>query len=417
MKRLTLIMGYLLMACIVRAQSLSIEECYTLAKQHYPLTKQHDLIRKSNEYTVANIAAGYLPQLNINGQATYQSQVTQIPIKVPGIDVPEISKDQYKVYGEVTQTIFDGGVIRQQQRIQQASAAIEEQSLEVELYKLKDRINQLFFGILLVERQMAQAAITNKDIEAALKKMEAAIANGTALKSSGDVLRAEMLKNNQRIIELKAMKKAYALMLGLFTGTTINVNTVLVQPQSPLPETDIKRPELALYERQEKLYDAQYKLINSKNLPKLGLFLQGGMGRPALNMLSNKFEPYYLGGVRLNWSLSGFYTARKEKFILDIKKKTTGLQKETFLFNTNLSLQQQQSEAGKWKDLLETDNEMVRLRASVKNAAAAQLENGVITSSDFIREVNAEDQALQNKMLHEIQLLLAQYNVQWNTGN
>lgn len=417
MKRLTLIMGYLLMACIVRAQSLSIEDCYTLAKQHYPLTKQHDLIRKSNEYTVANIAAGYLPQLNINGQATYQSEVTQIPIKVPGIDVPEISKDQYKVYGEVTQTIFDGGVIRQQQRIQQASAAIEEQSLEVELYKLKDRINQLFFGVLLVERQMAQAAITNKDIEAALKKMEAAIANGTALKSSGDVLRAEMLKNNQRIIELKAMKKAYALMLGLFTGTTINVNTVLVKPQSPLPETDIKRPELALYERQEKLYDAQYKLINSKNLPKLGLFLQGGMGRPALNMLSNKFEPYYLGGVRLNWSLSGFYTARKEKFILDIKKKTTGLQKETFLFNTNLSLQQQQSEAGKWKDLLETDNEMVRLRASVKNAAAAQLENGVITSSDFIREVNAEDQALQNKMLHEIQLLLAQYNVQWSTGN
>lgn len=417
MKRLNLIMCCLLIACMVHGQGLSIEECYTLAKQHYPLTRQHDLIRKSNEYTVANMAAGYLPQLSINGQATYQSEVTQIPIKVPGIDVPEISKDHYKLYGEVTQTIFDGGVIRQQQRIQQASAAVEEQSLEVELYKLKDRINQLFFGILLVDGQLAQAAITNKDIEAALKKMEAAIANGTALKSSGDVLKAEMLKNNQRIIELKAMKKAYALMLGLFTGTAINENTVLVKPQPWLPENDIKRPELTLYEKQEKLYDAQYKLINAKNLPRLGLFLQGGMGRPALNMLSNKFEPYYLGGVKLNWSLSGFYTARKEKFLLDIKKKNTGLQKETFLFNTNLTLQQQQSEAAKWKDLLETDNEMIRLRASVKTAAAAQLENGVITSSDFIREVNAEDQAVQNKTLHEIQLLLAQYNVKWNTGN
>lgn len=407
----------LLTACMVHGQGLSIEECYTLAKQQYPLTKQYDLIRKSNEYTVSNIAAGYLPQLNINGQATYQSEVTQVPIKVPGIEIPEISKDQYKLYGEMTQTIFDGGVIRQQQRIQEASSAVEEQSLEVELYKLKDRINQLFFGILLVDGQLAQSAIANKDIEAALKKMEAAIANGTALKSSADVLRAEMLKNNQRIIELKAMKKAYALMLGLFTGTAINENTVLVKPQSLLPESDIKRPELTLYEKQEKLYDAQYKLINAKNLPRLGLFLQGGMGRPALNMLSNKFEPYYLGGVRLNWSLSGFYTARKEKFLLDIKKKNTGLQKETFLFNTNLSLQQQQSEADKWKDLLETDNEMIGLRTSVKNAAAAQLENGVITSSDFVREVNAEDQAVQNKMLHEIQLLLTQYNLMWNTGN
>lgn len=417
MKRLTLTGFFLLIGGIVLAQSRSIEECYDLARQQYPLSKQHDLIRKSNEYSVANIAAGYLPQININGQATYQSEVTQIPIKVPGIDVPELSRDQYKLYGEVTQTIFDGGVIRRQKQIQEAGAAVEEQSLEVELYKLKDRINQLFFGILLVDEQIKQTAISNKDIEAALKKAEASIANGVALKSSGEVLRAEMLKNDQRTIELKAMRKAYALMLGLFTGIDITENTTLVRPQ-PLPTVDkTRRPELTLYEKQSKLYDEQSKLINAKNLPRLGLFLQGGFGRPALNMLSNKFEPYYLGGVRLNWSLSGFYTARKEKFLLDIKKKNTDLQKETFLFNTELTLKQQQADADKWNKLLATDNEMIRLRTSVKNAAAAQLENGVITSSDFIREVNAEDQALQNKMLHEIQRLLTLYNVKWNTGN
>ncbi|MBX3256079.1 MAG: TolC family protein [Chitinophagaceae bacterium] len=417
MKQLHLLFFLMLGIHAASGQALDIDECYRLARQHYPLTKQYDLIQKSNEYSIANVAAGYLPQLNINGQAAYQSDVTQIPVKVPGVDIPEMSKDQYKLYGEVTQTIFDGGVIQQQKQIQKAGSAVEEQSLEVELYKLNDRINQLFFGILLVDEQIKQTAITNKDIDAALQKTEASIANGVALKSNGDVLKAEMLKNDQRAIELKAMRKAYALMLSAFTGTAINETTVLLKPPPLLIYNDIKRPELDLFEKQAQLYDAQYKLVNAKNLPKFGLFLQGGMGRPALNMLSNKLEPYYLGGVRLNWSLSGFYTAGKEKLLLDIKKKNTGLQKETFLFNTGLSLKQQQSDADKWKALLETDNEMIRLRSSVKKAAAAQLENGIITSSDFIREVNAEDQALQNKMLHEIQLLLTLYNVKWHTGN
>lgn len=399
------------------AQTLTIEQCYQAAKQQYPISKQHDLIRKTNQYSIANIATGYLPQLTIAGQATYQSDVTEVPIKVQGIDIPQISKDQYKLYGEVTQTVFDGGVIKQQKKMQDANAAIEEQSLEVELYKLNDRINQLYFGILLIDEQLKQNTTSYKDIEAALKKTEAAVANGTALKSNADVLKAEAIKNTQRAIELTAMRKAYTTMLGIFIGQDITDAAVLEKPQPALEQSEVHRPELVLYAQQTRLLDAQQHLINAKNMPKLGLFVQGGAGRPALNMLSNKFDPYYLGGLRLNWSISGFYTARREKANIDIKRQTVQLQKETFLFNTKLTSTQQNTELDKWTSLLQTDNEIISLRTSIKSTAAAQLENGVITSSDFIRELNAEDLARQNKALHEIQLLLTQYSIKWNTGN
>ncbi|MFT3702451.1 MAG: TolC family protein [Agriterribacter sp.] len=409
--------GLLAITLSAGAQTLTLQDCYTLAKQNYPLAKQHDLIKKSGAYSVENIATGYLPQININGQATYQSEVTQVPIKVPGIDIPTISKDQYKLYGEVTQVLYDGGVIKQQKKLQDANTTLEEQSLEVELYKLNDRINQLYFGILLVDEQLKQTALTKADIQNTLKKTEAAIANGTALKSNADVLKAEILKIDQKAVELKAMRSAYGDMLSLFINGPVNETTQLQKPEPLLSTNEINRPELALYEKQAKLFDAQEKMIGAKNLPKLGLFVQGGVGKPALNMLSNQFEGYYLGGVRLNWSLSGFYTAKKERYILDIKKKNTDIQKETFLYNTNMVVKQQKTEADKWNALLQTDDDIITLRTSVKTTAAAQLENGVITGSDYIREVNAEDQAKQNRILHEIQLLQTQYNLKYTTSN
>lgn len=400
-----------------QAQTLRIEDCYTLAKQNYPQAKQRNLIKKSGAYSIDNITTGYLPQINIAGQASYQSAVTEVPIKVPGIDIPSLSKDQYKLYGEVNQVLFDGGVIKQQKKIQEASTVVEEQTLEVELYKLNDRINQLFFGILLIDEQLKQTTLTRSDVETALKKTEASIANGVALKSNGDVLKAEILKTDQKAIELKAMRRAYADMLGLFINSQVNESTTLVKPDPLVSSIEIKRPELSLYDKQATLFDVQQKMINAKNLPRFGLFVQGGMGKPALNMLSNEFEPYYLGGVRLNWSLSGWYTSKKERYLLDLKKQNTNIQKETFLYNTNMVIKQQTSEEDKWQTLLQTDNEMIALRTSVKNTSLAQLENGVITSSDYIREVNAEDQAKQNRILHEIQLLQTQYNLKFTTSN
>lgn len=397
---------------------LTIDEAYVLARNSYPLSKQRELIKKSRDYSIENAHKGYLPQVVLNGQATYQSDVTQIPIHLPGMDIPTVSKGQYRVYGEVNQTIYDAGLINQQTKAQEANAVVEEQQLEAELYKIRERLNQIFFGILLIDEQLAQTLLVKKDIQLGIEKANAAISNGTAIKSNADVLRAELLKADQRTIELKANRKAYVDMLALFINQSLNEDVVLVRPQPALVTKQINRPELLVFEYQKRSLDIQEKIISSKNKPKLGLFVQTGVGSPSpVNMLSNKFSGYYLGGVRVNWSLSGLYTAKNERALLDINRRFIDVQKENFLFNTNLALSQQQAEILKWQQLMQSDEEIIALRISIKNTASIQLENGLINSSDYLREVNAEDGARQNVIIHRMQLLLAQYQYKTTSGN
>lgn len=410
----------LIMAFAGRAQSpqqLTLADCYKQAEQNYPLIKQRELIAKTSEYNIDNIQKGYLPQLSFTGQATYQSTVTQIPIKVPGVNIPALSKDQYKAYGEINQVLYTGGELEQQKQLQKTSEAINRQQLEAELYQLKGRVNQLFFGVLLLDEQIKQNDLLIKDLQLGLNKAEASIKNGTAFKSTGDVIKADVLKNKQRTIERQASRKAYMDMLGLFTGTNTTAETVLVKPQPINVSEQINRPELLVYNEQAKNLDVQNKLLTSKTLPRLGLFLQGGLGRPGLDMLSNSFDAYYIGGIRLTWSPSVFYTLKKSRALIDINRKNLDVQKETFLFNTNLSVKQQDAEIGKYQQLLASDDEIIDLRSKVKTTAMAQLENGVINGNDFLSQVNAEDQARQSKILHETQLLMSQYNQQTTTGN
>lgn len=396
--------------------SLSIDDCYRLARQNFPLIKQKDLIQKTREYSIHNISKGYLPQFLINGQATYQSDVTEIPVKLPNTTIPTLDKDQYKLYAEVNQAVFDGGVKRLQKQSVESGAAVEQQKLEVELYKLNERINQLFFGILLANEQLVQTDILKKDIQLGITKINAAIANGTALKSSGDALQAELLKTDQRTIELKSVNQAYRDMLSLFINKPLDKHSLLERPATIGVTQIINRPEIALYEMEKKSFDIENSLIKARNLPKAGLFLQAGYGRPALNMLKNDFDAYYIGGAKITWSLSGLYTAKKEKALVNIKSKSVDLQKEVFLFNTNLTLKKQNAEISKLEELIQSDNGIIQLRTRIKNTALSQLEYGVINSSDYLREVNAEDQARQAQLLHEIQLLMAQYDQQNTTG-
>ncbi len=408
----------LLSAFSVYAQvlnSISLSNCQQWAKANYPLVKQHDLLVQSRDFTLSNASKAYLPQIQIMAQASYQSDVTKIPIPMPGL--VGISKDQYKVYAELSQTLYDGGLVKNQKNIQSAITTIDVNKLEVDLYALQEKINQLYFGVLLFEAQLKQNELIKSDIDAALKRMEAAVNYGTTLKSSQNVLQAERLKVAQRSIELKAFRKAYLDMLSLFINQKIGENIVLEKPASLALVQEIKRPELTLFASMGNLYKAQESLLNAKNLPKVNLFAQAGYGRPALNMLNNDFTNYYVGGVRLNWNFSGLYTLHNEKSILELNKKMVSVQQETFLFNTQVQLQQQNAEMEKLNALIVTDIEIVSLRKQIKESAAAQLENGIIQANDYLREVNAEDLAQQAKITHEIQLLLAQYTQQTTKGN
>ena len=397
--------------------TLTIETCYEQARQNYPLIKQKDLLTKSLGFTIANAHSAYLPQVSINGQATYQSEVTRLPGSA--VLVEPLSKDQYKIYGEINQSILDGGVTKNQTNIQRVSTQIEQQKLEVELYKIKERINQLFFGILLIDAQLKQVDLLKKDLQTSLLKTESAILNGTAFKSNADILKAELLKSDQRIIEMKAARLAYLDMLGYFTNQQLDDTVTLNEPVIAIANgvQEINRPELSLYNFQSQLLGTQYHANNSRNLPRVGFFLQGGYGRPGLNALVNEFAGYYIGGFRLNWSLSGLYNSFRDKQLLDLNVQQVNNQKETFLFNTNLQLKQQSRDVQKLVDLIEVDNQIIELRTRIAITTKAQHENGVISTSDYLRELNSEDLAKQNKLLHQVQLMLAQYSYQNISGN
>ncbi len=392
-------------------ESLTLEECYTLAEQHYPLARQRELIAKSKEYTLSNISKGSLPQLSILGQATYQSDVTELPISFPGVDLPVLPKDQYRLYGEVNQPLTDLLTVRQNKALGDIRATIEQQNIESELYQLRERINQLYFGALLIEAQVDQNELVKKDISTAMSRVEAAINFGTELKSSLEKLKAELLRADQRSIELRSARKAYLEMLGLFINQTIDDKVELIKPVALPISQEIHRPELKAFDLQRQSLAVENKLITTRNLPKFALFLQGGFGRPSpVNFLSDEFSTYYIAGLRLSWMLTGFYTSSRERELLIIRGNQVDTRRETFLFNTNVAATQTRNEIMRLEELLATDNEIIVLRASVKKSAESQLDNGIITVNDFIREVNSEDQARQGKLLHEVQLLMAQYH-------
>ncbi len=399
--------------------SLTIEMCHELARNNYPLIQQKQLIEQSTAYSIANIGSGHLPQISINAQATYQSDVTQVPMAAPGFNIEPLSKDQYKIFGEVSQSLYDGGAIKGQKSLTETKGHVEDQQLEVELYKIKERINQLFFGILLVDEQTAQIELLQKDLERNIKRAEAAVKNGTAFKMSVELLQAENLKATQRMIETQSMREAYITMLGYFINQPLDETTVLTRPTVLTFEDQpvLSRPELTLFNYQRELLGTQYELGKTKTLPRVGLFLQGGYGKPALNQLKNEFDTYYLGGIRLSWSLSGFYNSKRDKQLRDLNLQQVNAQKETFEFNTNLLTTQQKQELNKLNKLIEVDDQIIELRTSIKTTAEAQQENGVITTNDYLRELNAEDQAKQNRLLHEMQLLMALYAYQNTIGN
>lgn len=413
--------GLMFFACYynVNARGLTVEDCQEKARANYPLVRQYALIEQAESYSLSNAGKGYLPQLTLTARATYQSEVVGLPAGLP-FTLPSLSKDQYQAAVEASQVIWDGGAIKARKKAVVAGAGIEKQKLEVDLFALNQRVNQLFFGILLLREQIRQNEILQGELLVNLKRVGAYVENGIANQSDIDVMKVEQLNAMQREVELKSTLKSYAIMLSALTGMEITERTELSKPVlslSVLGDSVNHRPELSLFEARNQWYESQKDELNAGNLPKVGLFLQGGYGKPGLNMLSNTFSPYYIGGIRLAWNFSGLYSQKNNLGKIDIGKKTVEVEKETFLFNTGLQSKQQRTEIERLQQQVQNDDEIIRLRGRIKNAATARLENGTLTVTDLIRDINLEDQARQVKNLHEIQLLIAVYQLKDNINN
>ncbi len=411
---------------IAFSQVLTVETCQEKARANYPLVKQYGLIEKTVQYNIDNANKGYLPQLTLSAKATYQSDVTQIPASLGGalsealkrpFSFSSLAKDQYQAVLDASQLIWDGGVISSQNKITKASSEVEKQKIEVDLYALNDRINQLYFGVLLLNEQSRQIDILKNDLEINYNRVNAYKQNGIAYQADLDVIKVEQLNANQRTSDLNNTRRTYCILLSALTGMEINDKTEFKKPDldfSLLKDSNNNRPEIALFDAQNKMFENQKSLILSANKPRIGAFVQGGYGQPGLNMFTTGFSAFYIGGVRLSWNLSNFYTQKDNLNKIDVSRKMVDIQKETFLFNNNLASKQQLNEIEKLRTAIANDEEIIRLRQNIKKTTGAKYENGIASVNDLIRDLNAENQAKQSKSLHEVQLIMIVYQLKNN---
>ena len=419
-----IIFGLLMLPMLAQAQTL--EECQQAAERNYPLIQQYGLIEKTTELTVTNIQKGWLPQVSASAQATLQSDVTAFPDQIQkvyqtmGIDMQGLKKDQYRVGIDVQQTVFDGGAIKNQKEIARQQGKVQAAQNEVNLYNVRKRVNEMYFGLLLINEQIA----LNKDLQRLLeqneKKLASMVKGGTAAESDYLNVKAERLNVAQQMTGLQAQRQALVRMLSAFCG--IEVKEIKTPPLAPPIEGRgvAIRPELKAIDAQLKLADAQEKALNAALMPKLGVFAQGYYGYPGYNMfedmMSRKFSWNGMIGARLSWNIGALYTRKNDKAKLKIQRSMFNVQRETFLFNNNLEQIQQNENIERYKKLMADDEEIISLRSSIRKAAESKLSHGIIDVNDLVKEITNENAAKVQQRVHEIEMLKEIYDLKYTTN-
>ena len=408
------------------AHGQTLEECQQAAEKNYPLIRQYDLIEKTTDLTVANIQKGWLPQISASAQATFQSDVMSWPDQMKtmmnqmGIDVQGLRKDQYKIGVDVNQTIYDGGVIKNQKEVVRQQGNVQSAQHDVTMYSIRQRVNEMYFGLLLLNDQIQ----LNQDLQNLLianeKKLAAMLKRGTASESDHNNVKAERLNIAQQMTTLLSNKRMLNMMLNAFCG--MEIKEVIKQSLSvTIPDGNYNdRPELKLIEAQQKLIDAQEKTLDSYLSPKLSVFASGYYGYPGYNMfedmMRHKWSLNGMIGARLSWNIGALYTRKNDKEKLRMQRESNLVQRETFLFNNQLEQIQQNEKIEQYRQLMNEDAEIINLRTSVRKAAESKLSRGIIDVNDLIKEINNENAAKKQLSIHEIEMLKEIYNLK-NTIN
>ena len=387
---------------------------------HYPEVKQYDLIRLTEQYDLSNAAQAWLPQLSLSAQATWQNEVPEFPealsgmLSRAGVTIPGLKKDQYKVGLELNQTIWDGGKSNADKRLARTEAAEQRAMTDVDLYTLKKRVNELYFGILLLEEKLSQTYRTIALLESNLDKMRSLVTNGTALASDADAVEAELLTARQQATQIEASRTSYRKMLELFIGEPLQEN--LLRPEfEEMATTELTRPELALFDARKKTLSAREALIKSSTRPKFGFFAQGYYGYPSMDyfasMMSNEWRWNLLTGIRMSWNFGAYYTKKNSLNKLRTAQQSIDLQRDVFRFETDLQVSQETGDIARLRKTIADDARIVSLRQSVREAAESKLRNGIIDTNDLLQKITDEAAARSAQSVHEIELLKALYEL------
>ena len=413
------IIGALLVVSVGAKGQLTLDECRRMAREHYPEIACYDLIRQSTEYTLSNARRAYLPQVALSGQASWQTDVPEFPkalsgmLAGQGLTIPGMNQDQYKVSLEVNQTLWDGGKSRADRQIAQAESLEAQRSVDVDLYALEGRVDDLFFGILLLEEQIGQTKLTMNLLRSNLEKIHSMQRNGVAMQSDADAVEAELLSVGQQLGQVEASRDSYRRMLAIFIGKDAE-GVDLERPVADEPRGgDPQRPELEWFDAQIGKLSARESLIKSSTRPRFGLFAQGYYGYPGLDyfesMMSNDWSWNAVVGVRMSWNFGAYYTRKNSLNQLRTAQRQVDVQRDVFLFNTRLQATQESGEVVRLRKALADDDRIVELRRSVREAAESKLRNGVIDTDDLLRKITEESAAMMARSAREIELLKAIY--------
>ncbi|ARV05781.1 transporter [Polaribacter sp. SA4-10] len=409
MKKIVLFTFLLMSIGSFSQEKLTLEECYNLVKTNYPLAKQNDLLAKQNAIDLEVIATERLPQLDFSAQATYQSDVIEVPI--PNATITPLNKDQYRATLSANQFIFGDGLIDASLSAKKASLKTKQKQVDVHLYQLKKQINQLYFSVLLLQENSALLNAKNEQLKAKLNEVKSGVKNGIILPSSLFVLEAELLKIKQQFTVLELNKSSLLQTLSSIIGKNIDTNLTLTNPEITTDlQASIIRPELDLFQLKKEEITVSERLISKKTAPKLFGFANAGYGNPGLNMLDNSFQPFYVVGVKLNWNPFDWNANKKQRESLLINKDIIDNEAAIFNLNTNIELQQQQIEINKIEQFITSDIEIIELRKKVLKSTESQLKNGVISTSEYITELTNLYEDENTLSTHKIKLLLARAN-------
>lgn len=414
MKRLFFIIFGLSPLFLSAQQTLTLEECYFLAEKNYPLAKQTTLLEEKTKSEITILEKGKLPKLDLNAQATYQSDVIELPFQIPNATIEPLNKDQYRATLDANLLIYNGGNIAANTKLKTAELAAQQQQITVNLYTLKSRINQSYFRVLLFQEQEKLLVSKMEQLNLRIKEVGAGVKYGAVLPASEYVLKAEILKLEQQLSQINFDREKALKNLSLLVFQDLDNKTTLTNPEILVTaETQSERPELELFQLQETQLETSKEVISKSSYPKLSGFAQAGYGNPGLNMLDNSFQDFYMVGLKLNWNILDWGKTKQQKRAVDISKEMVSTEKETFLLNNEIQLTEAESDINKYKNMLQKDTEIIVLREKVLQATTSQLQNGSITPSEYITELNNLYEARIDQQLHEVKLALAKasYNI------
>jgi len=394
------------------SQTLTLSECYQKTEKNYPLVEQLQLINLSEKYNLQNVSRTWIPQFQLSGKASLQSDAPKLSINNQLFHVSmEVPKDQYQTYLQLNQLIWDGGQINYAKKTIKATADIQRKQNEIDMYAVKGRINELFFGIILYDSQIEQIKVNLQELQRNLDKVKSYAEFGFANESDVDAVKVEQITAEQTIIQLSTMRETFVEMLGAFIGEELSPHVVLQKPEIVRVQDSNNRLELKLFDASIEMQKIQNSQILAKNMPKIGFFLQGGFARPGLNMFDSGFKPYAIGGIQLNWGFGNLYTINNEKRIIENNINNIEVNRKVFLFNQSIQIKQQRAIAEQYRIILDSDDEIIRMRKTIYDASAAKTEHGTLSVVDLMRDLNMEHAAKAQKIVHEVQYLKALYDL------